>query len=65
MKNKAQLEDVAAAPVIAPDVVTKMRKEEMKQAIFQRFGRERDADARIATPVRKRSPYWQPVDEEC
>ncbi len=65
MKNKAQVENVAAAPVIAPDVVTRMRKEEMKQAIFQRFGRESDAAARIATPARKRSPYWQPVDEEC
>ncbi len=65
LKDKAQVEDRPVAPVIAPVVVTKIRKEEMKQAIFQRFGRESDATARIAGRPRKRSPYWQPVDEEC
>ena len=56
--------DSSATAVLEPDLDVDVRKTEMKQAILLRFCyREK-----LVTPdVRKkvRSPYWQPVDEEC
>ncbi len=43
-----------------------MKKQDMKQAIVERFSYRAKvvaAETKVATKVR--SPYWQPVDEEC
>ncbi len=66
LKNRVVIEDAPAAPPLNPDFLSKMKKEDMKQAIFERFS-ARSAAVAPRTAVRKgvRSPYWQSADEEC
>ena len=43
-----------------------MKKREMKQAIVERFTyRAKAVSTETAVRTKERSPYWQPVDEEC
>jgi hypothetical protein len=63
-KNNVVIEDAPAAPAITPDMLGKLKKEDMKQAIAERFKATSEAP-RTAGKERKRSPYWQPADEEC
>lgn len=59
--------DEVSAPAITPDLIAEMKKQDMKQAIVERFSYRAKA-ASPETPVRAtrhRSPYWQPVDDEC
>ena len=66
LKNKVVIEDAPAAPALTPDMVSKIKKEDMKQAVFERFSvRQESVAPRPATRSRKRSPHWQPVDQEC
>ncbi len=59
------IEEVSA-PVITPDLLGEMKKEDMKQAVVERFSYRAQAVATEKKVARKpRSPYWQPVDEEC
>jgi hypothetical protein len=60
--NSVVIEEEPAAP-ISPDMLGKLKKDDMKQAIVERF--KVAAPARTATRERKRSPYWQAADEEC
>jgi len=60
------MEDEAAAPALTPDLVSKIKKEDMKQAIVERFsGAAEPAEPRTAVRPGKRSPYWQPADDQC
>ena len=58
--------DETPAPATTPDLVAEMKKREMKQAIMERFIYRAEA---VSTETKlqsnERSPYWQPVDEEC
>jgi hypothetical protein len=46
-KNNVAVDD--AAPVLTPDMVAKIKKEDMKQAIVERFsGRTKPAEKRTA-----------------
>ena len=65
MKKDALIDDAPAAPALTPDLVSKIRKEDMKQAVVERFSGAAAAKPRTAVPAGKRSPYWQPADEEC
>jgi len=65
LKKDALIDDAPAAPALTPDLVSKIRKEDMKQAVVERFSGAAAAKPRTAVPAGKRSPYWQPADEEC
>ncbi|MGC2112119.1 MAG: hypothetical protein WA655_21555 [Candidatus Korobacteraceae bacterium] len=67
MRNKSVvIEEAPAAPALTPDLVAQLKKEDMKQAIVERFrGSSESAAARSAKRPGKRSPYWRPADEEC
>jgi len=58
------VEDAPAAPAIQPETLAQLKKANIKQAILERFKDSVEAPA-ARTAVRRRSPYWQPADEEC
>ncbi len=62
-KNNVVLDD-GPAPAITPDMISKIKKEDMKQAVVEKFS-GKAAAKRTAPKMRTRSPYWQPADEEC
>ena len=64
-KNNVVIDDAPAAPAITPDMLGKLKKEDMKQAIVERFKAAVEAPAPRTGKERKRSPYWQAADEEC
>jgi hypothetical protein len=65
LNNKVAILD-APAPALTPDMLASIRKEDMKQAIVERFRIHVEAVApRTAARAGQRSPYWQPADEEC
>lgn len=64
LKKDALIDDAPAAPALTPDLVSKIRKEDMKQAVVERFSGEASAP-RKSPKVRTRSPYWQPADDQC
>ena len=52
--NSVVLEDEAAAPEMTPDMMSKIKKEDMKQAVVERFsGRTKPAETRTATRTGK------------
>jgi hypothetical protein len=53
----------AVAGVLTPDLIADMKKEDMKQAIAERFSYR--AKAKTTEARKPRSAYWQPVDDEC
>jgi hypothetical protein len=58
--------DETSAPAITPDLLGEMKKQDMKQAIVERFSyRAKAASAQAGVRSKERSPAWQPVDEEC
>lgn len=58
--------DETPAPETTPDLVGEMKKQEMKQAIAERFSyRAKAVPTETKVTTKERSPYWQPVDEEC
>ncbi len=63
MLEKSVIGENREVGVLSPDLITNMKKEDMKQAIAEHFSYRAKA---TATEARKaRSPYWQAVDEEC
>ncbi|MFI5116708.1 MAG: hypothetical protein ACHP8B_08415 [Terriglobales bacterium] len=58
--------DEMSAPAITPDQLGEMKKQDMKQAIMERFSyRAKAVSTETKVRAKERSPYWQPVDEEC
>jgi hypothetical protein len=58
--------DETSAPAITQDLLAEMKKQDMKQAIVERFSyRAKAVSTATAVAPKQRSPYWQPVDEEC
>ena len=55
--NSAVMEEETAAPEITPEMLGTLKKEDMKQAVVERF--------KGKSASRKRSPNWQPTDREC
>ena len=65
-KKNVVLDEVPVAPAITPDSLAQLKKEDMKQAIVERFKVKTEvATARANEGRRMRSPHWQPADEEC
>jgi hypothetical protein len=66
LKSKIAAEENFGAPALTPDLLRQLKKEDMKQAIAERFSAHTQAPApRVAVRAGVRSPYWQPADEEC
>ncbi|HTV64906.1 MAG TPA: hypothetical protein VMD98_04835 [Bryocella sp.] len=64
-KNSAVLED-EAAPAIEPEMLSELKKEDMQQAVVERFKlgihpRTKDTSGK----ERRARPNWQPSDQEC
>ncbi|MGB7554588.1 MAG: hypothetical protein WBM04_09445 [Candidatus Korobacteraceae bacterium] len=58
--------DETSAPAITPETIAEIKKQDMKQAIAERFSyRAKAVSPGKGVRSRERSPYWQPVDEEC
>jgi len=64
-KTNAVLDDAPAAPAITPEMLSKLKKEDMQQAVVERFKAAVEAPAPRTCNPRKRSPNWQPADREC
>lgn len=53
-KNNVVIEDEPTAPALTPDMMSKIKKEDMKQAVVERFsGRTEPAEKRTATRTGK------------
>lgn len=66
LKSKITRDETTAAPALTPEMLTQLKRQDMKQAIVERFSARAVAQApRIAARSGVRSPYWQPADEEC
>ncbi len=63
-KDSAVLED-APAEELTPDMVSKIKKEDMQQAVFERFRGSKPGSRTEAGKSGKRSPYWQSADDQC
>lgn len=63
MQKKNLVIEDEPAPAITPDVLSKIKKDDAKQAAVEQF----KGSAELASPARpkKRSPYWQPADDQC
>ncbi len=65
MKTRSVLIDEEPAAPIRPEMLTKLKKEDMQQAVVERFKVKVTAAAPgAAAKERKRSPRWQASDEE-
>jgi hypothetical protein len=62
-KHNVVIEDAPAAPALTPDMVSKIKKEDMRQAVFERFSSR--TETTTAHAAKQRSPYWQPADDQC
>ena len=60
-KDSVVIDEGPAAPM-TPEMLGKLKKEDMKQAIVERF---KVTPEPRAAKERKRSLYWQAADEEC
>jgi hypothetical protein len=65
LKNNVIVDDAPAVAALNPDMLASIKKEDMKQAIVERFSGRVQTAPRTATRLTGRSPYWQPADEEC
>jgi hypothetical protein len=66
LKDNVMTEESQALPAISPEFLAELKKEDMTQAVVERFRRSVPKPAAPKT-VRKgtRSPSWRPADEEC
>ncbi len=66
LKDNVMIEETQAIPAISPDFLVELKKEDMAQAVVERFRRSAPKPA-ASKVVRKatRSPNWRPADEEC
>lgn len=66
MKPNTLIEESQAVAEISPDTLAKLKKEDMKLAVVERFrGCNDTPTTRTAARRGTRSPHWRPADEEC
>lgn len=66
LKETVVVEENQPAEPIKPELLAKLRKEDMRVAVVERFRRTSDAPAkRAATKTKARSANWRPADQEC
>ncbi len=64
LHKSARITDSSPTAVLEPDLVAYVKKSEMKLEILERFSYRAKTVTPDAQP-KPRSPYWQPVDEQC
>ncbi len=65
LKNTVTQEESHAAPAMTPEMLAKLRKEDMRHAVVERFRRRIEKPAAKTAHMSGRSPYWRPADDEC
>ena len=66
LKNSAVFDENQPAEPIKPELLAKLRKEDMRVAVVERFRRTSDTAAKhAAAKPHTRSPHWRPADDEC
>ncbi|HEY1730279.1 MAG TPA: hypothetical protein VGG15_00930 [Terriglobales bacterium] len=66
LKENVLTEESQAVPEISPEYLAKLKKEDMKEAVVERFRSSSETPA-VRTAMRRgdRSPQWHSADEEC
>jgi hypothetical protein len=66
LKENVLTDESQTVPEISPELLAKLKKEDMQQAVVERFRSKSEAPA-ARPPARRssRSAYWRPADEEC
>jgi hypothetical protein len=66
LNNKVTTEANQAAPAISPDLLAELKKEDMQQAVVERFRGDVDMPAhRTAARHGVRTSAWRSADDEC
>ncbi len=65
LNNTVTKEESQAVPAMTPEMLAKLRKEDMRYAVVERFRRKIEKPAANGVGMSGRSPYWRPADDEC
>jgi hypothetical protein len=66
LKNSAVLDETQPAEPIKPELLAKLKREDMRVAVVERFRTTSDAPSKHRTiKAHTRSLHWRPADEEC
>jgi hypothetical protein len=66
LKESVLIEESQVVPEISPEYLAELKKEDMRQAVVERFRSKSEAHAAgMAARHGARSAYWRPADEEC
>ena len=63
LRNKVA-EENQPAPELTQDMLELLKKEDMKQAVIEKF-RKPASPKKVKAAASGRSPYWRTADEEC
>ena len=61
-KENVLVEESQAVPEISPELLAKLKKEDMQQAVVERF---RSSNTQPTARGGARPSQWRPADEEC
>ena len=66
LKQTVVVDENQPAEPIKPELLAKLRKEDMRVAVVERFRRTSDKSAKRTPGIAKARPTnWRPADEEC
>jgi hypothetical protein len=66
LNNKVTSEANQAAPAISPDLLARLKQEDMEQAVVERFQNEPEThDYRTAARHGVHTSAWRSTDDEC
>ncbi len=67
LNNKVTTETNHAAPAISPDLLAELKKQDMQQAVVERFRTHAEAPVPRTAARHKgfRSSAWRSADDEC
>jgi hypothetical protein len=66
LEENVLTEESQAIPEISPELLAKLKKADMQQAVVERFSSKSEASAAgQAARHGAHSPNWRPTDEEC
>jgi len=66
LNNKVTVVVNQGAPAISPDLLAELKKEDMQQAVVERFRSEVEApERRTAARHGVHTPAWRSADDEC
>jgi hypothetical protein len=66
LKDNVMTEDAEAIPAISPEFLAELKKEDMAQAVVERFRKSAvKPPAAKTAQTGSHSPYWLSADEGC